>query len=104
MATSVGLCSLLASLHLETRGSMVSKQCALMPLSVEQRGSQGAAGKLSMDGVGGWFGSRNVSLHEMTLGVCVLQSPFPHQRLGAPSAFTLSTSHWVLVGVSLLLG
>lgn len=72
------MCSLLASLDLVASSSMLSKQCALLPLSVEQRGSLGAAGKLSMDGDGGWFGSRNLFLHEMTLGICVLQSPFPH--------------------------
>lgn len=29
-----------------------------------------------MDGVGKWFRSSNSFLHEMALGVCVLQSPF----------------------------
>lgn len=31
-----------------------------------------------MDGDGGWIGSRNLFLHEMAFGVCILQSPFPH--------------------------
>lgn len=31
-----------------------------------------------MGGDGGWFGSRNLFLYEMTLGVCIIQAPFPH--------------------------
>lgn len=57
---------------------MLGKLSALLPLSVEQRGGVGAAGKVSMDRDGERFGSRNLFLHEMASGICLLQSPFPH--------------------------
>lgn len=55
-------------------------------------------------GMGVGLGVETCFLHEMALGVCYSSLPSPTWPLGAPSAFMLSTSHWVLVGVSLLLG
>ena len=73
----MGLCPSLVSLGPGDQ-HVGQTQSALLPLSIEQRGILGVAEKLSMDGIGGWLGSRNLSLHEMALGVHILQSPFPH--------------------------
>lgn len=56
-------------------------------------------GKLSMSGHGGgWFGSRNLFLHEMALGVCVLQSfrppPGPLVLLQLSRCLPLTGSWW----------
>lgn len=100
----MGLCPLLASLGPGAQhvGQTLS---ALLPLSMEQRGSLGAAEKLSIDGTGGWggLGAETCSCMRWLWVSAYSSLPPPTWPLGAPSASTLSTSHWVLVGVSLLL-
>lgn len=97
----MGLCPLLASLGPGDQ-HVGPTQSALLPLSMEQIRSRE---KLSMDGIGGCggLGAETCSCMRWLWVSAYSSLPPPTWPLGAPSASMLSTSHWVLVGVSLLL-